>query len=409
MHLAIFTSEFPTKVQTYFLWDLRALLDAGFDITLFPVRPLDPTQWEGVASVLNADHLRHLQVLNGHPNLLGILGQSWRLFSRQSAADILGICRSALRFGTIPVLKSLVTVLQALSLLSKTLPTLDHVFSYWGNYPATYAYLIHRWAGMTVPFSILLHAGTDLYRDQVYLEQKLLYADQIFTVCGFNREFIRLLYPQHYQALEAKISFHQLGLDLAAYPYQLEGRESNKLLAVGRLDKRKGFDYLLLAAGQLKKIGQACSIEIVGNGPEASNLCALAQRLGIAESVTFAGWLSMPQVRAKMRSATLLVHPSPDIGDAVPTVIKEAMALGLPVIGSQVAGIPELLDGGRCGVLVPPANVAALAAAIKGLLVDEPARLKYARLARQYAEATFDLTQTSTQLIQKMLVASRSC
>ena len=72
-----------------------------------------------------------------------------------------------------------------------------------------------------------------------------------------------------------------------------------------------------------------------------------------------------------MRRATLLVHPSIGLGDAVPTVIKEAMALGTPVVASAVAGIPELLDEGRCGVLTPPRDPVALSEAMERLL-DAP-------------------------------------
>ena len=80
------------------------------------------------------------------------------------------------------------------------------------------------------------------------------------------------------------------------------------------------------------------------------------------------GWLRPADVKAEMEGATVFVHPSNGLGDAVPTVIKEAMALGVPVVASNTAGIPELLDGGKCGILVPPRNVIALADAVQKLV-----------------------------------------
>jgi glycosyltransferase involved in cell wall biosynthesis len=99
-----------------------------------------------------------------------------------------------------------------------------------------------------------------------------------------------------------------------------------------------------------------------------------------------------------MKQAALLVHPSSGLGDAVPTVIKESMACGTPVVASNVAGIPELLDGGRCGMLVPPQNAQALADAIKALLADPAMRRTYAEKARKYAEEKFDLWQNGQGL-----------
>jgi glycosyltransferase involved in cell wall biosynthesis len=108
-----------------------------------------------------------------------------------------------------------------------------------------------------------------------------------------------------------------------------------------------------------------------------------------------------------MRTATILVHPSADIGDAVPTVIKEAAALGLPVIGTSVAGIPELLDQGKCGVLVPPRDVKALSDAMERLLKDEALRHRYAADARAYAEEKFDLWVNGRSLAQQLVSTVR--
>ena len=82
----------------------------------------------------------------------------------------------------------------------------------------------------------------------------------------------------------------------------------------------------------------------------------------------------------------------------MPTVIKEALALGTPVVASDVAGIPELLDGGACGVLVPPREPGRLADAIAGLLADDGRRRDLARAGRTFAEATFDMWRNGSRL-----------
>ena len=103
-----------------------------------------------------------------------------------------------------------------------------------------------------------------------------------------------------------------------------------------------------------------------------------------------------------MRGATLLVHPSRGLGDAVPTVIKEAMALGTPVVASAVAGIPELLDGGHCGVLAPSGDPDALAVAIESLLDDGERQATYAKRARNRAAELFSLSRNAAALANRL-------
>jgi len=245
---------------------------------------------------------------------------------------------------------------------------------------------------------MFLHAGTDLYRDQVYLRQKLLYADNIIVVCEFNRRFIHDHYPDIFHLISDKIQLHHLGLDFAEFPYEPDGRPKWKILAVGALEKYKGFDYLLRAVHDLNCRGLGIEVELIGDGKDAGSLKALAYELRIPEMIKFRGWLPFDEVRAAMKQATILVHPSSGLGDAVPTVIKESMALGTPVVASNVAGISELLGGGRCGMLVPPKDVKALAGAIETLLTNDVLRQEYAGEARDHAEKKFDLWRNGQRL-----------
>ena len=84
-------------------------------------------------------------------------------------------------------------------------------------------------------------------------------------------------------------------------------------------------------------------IELLGDGEEEGSLKTLANELKISEMVRFKGWVRPEEVQMAMRQATVLVHPSSRLWDGVPNVIKEAMAVGTPVIASSVAGIPEVI------------------------------------------------------------------
>jgi len=398
MRVALFTNQFPGRINTFFARDVRGLLDAGVEVEVFAIHPLSAELWPYVPEVLSPTvfprtHVHHLGMMD---SLRAVTSG----VAARTAGDCLAIGASALRFGPTAFAKSAYVMPKALAWARQHGQRFDHIVAYWGNYAATCAYLFHRAAGRSIPFSMFLHAGTDLYRGRVFLEQKLLYADNIFVVCDFNRRFLQQTYPAIFPRLAPKIHLHHLGLDLDELPFSTSPRVANRVIAVGGLHRSKGFDDLLGAAALAVAHGHALDLRIVGDGPEGPNLRRLASRLGL--SVEFLGWRRFDEVRTEIRDAALLVHPSPGLGDAVPTVIKEAMALGTPVIASAVAGIPELLDDGGCGVLVPPRDQPALASAIERLIGDDAARARLAQLARRRAEAMFDQSRNGRGLAARL-------
>jgi glycosyltransferase involved in cell wall biosynthesis len=408
MRLAVFTSLFPGRINTFFARDMAALGASGIELDVFPLYPLDAGMWRYVPDILNdrvlpRSRVHHISVWRAiHPRGLTRTRRVAR-FLRDSGA----IRKSAIRYGLKPVVKSEYTFLKAWAWAQDCGDRYDHVLAYWGNYSASCAYLFHRQMARRVPFSMILHAGTDLYRDQVFLREKLLYADNVFVVCDFNRRFIQTQYPEIYGRLERKIHLHHLGLDLAEFPVRLEGRRPRTILAVGSLERIKGFDYLIEAVAHLVARGVDLELELVGSGPEQERLVELTVRLGVASRVAFRGFLDFADVRRAMTEATMLVHASPGLGDAVPTVIKEAMALGTPVVATDVAGIPELVDGGRCGVLVPPKDIRALADGIARLLDDPTLRRRNALAGRRHVEDRFDLWRNGANLAVRLKGATQ--
>jgi glycosyltransferase involved in cell wall biosynthesis len=411
MRLAVFTAEFPGRINTFFARDMCALLRAGVEIDVFPIYPLQAEHWSAVpeclgADVLPRDRVHHAGVLSG---LKPGGGRPWRKHLR-FVADTTRVRASAVRFGPEAVVKSEYACLKAWSWTHAAhlaQQDYDHVLAYWGNYTATAAYLFHRLLDRDVPLSILLHAH-DLYDRQVFLRQKLLHADNILVVCEFNRRFLASHFPSIYPRIADKVHLHHLGLDVAAVTPVFDGRRPHTCLAVGRLDPSKGFDDLLRAVALVRQRGLEVDVALVGDGEQAGALRRLAGSLGIADRVDFLGWLPFAAVPDAMRDATMLVHPSCGLGDAVPTVIKEAMALGAPVIGTTAVGIPELLDQGRCGLLVPERNPEQLADAIARLLADAQLRQRLGHAARAFAERTFDQWRNGQRLADLLRATRRT-
>jgi glycosyltransferase involved in cell wall biosynthesis len=142
-----------------------------------------------------------------------------------------------------------------------------------------------------------------------------------------------------------------------------------RLVIVAQLVHRKGVDVALRAVAAAARDHPQLALTVVGDGPERASLERLAAELGVAERVRFTGALPAPE--AELRAADLFVLPSRL--DNLPMALLEAMAAGLPVVASRVGGVPDAVLPGTTGLLVPPDDPAALAAAVSALVAD-PAR-----------------------------------
>jgi len=175
------------------------------------------------------------------------------------------------------------------------------------------------------------------------------------------------------------------GVDLGRFRPRLRParpHERVRCLAVARLVERKGLSHLIRAVA-LQERGRV-ELEIVGSGPEEAALRALAAELGVADLVTFTGPLDRAAVAQRYREADLFALACCD--ESSGSVFAEAMASGLPIVGSAAGGIPELVRDGRNGLLVPPGDAPALAAAIRRLAESPRTRVEMGRRNRADAE-----------------------
>ncbi len=401
MRLAVFTSQFPSRVSTFFARDMRGLIEAGVEVEIFPLYPLDATLWPYVPSILDKrilsrDRVHHIDLSSAWRSG----SRSGRRSARRFAKDAASVGLSAIAGGPAALAKSGYALAKAWAWAGEHAGRFDHVLAYWGNYAATSAISFQRMSDLSIPVSMFLHAGTDLYHRPLSLRSKLLYVDNVIVVCEFNRQYLEERYPDIRDRIAGKVHVHHPGLDIPAIPCTEDDRRPGSLLAVGSFERAKGFDDLLQAVALLRRRSSNVVVDLVGDGRQAGALRRLASRLGIEAAVRFRGWLPFDEVQRAMRAATLLAHPSIGLGDAVPTVIKEAMAVGTPVVASAVAGIPELLDRGRCGLLVPARNAERLAEAIAELLGDETRRRQLARAARAFAVENFDMWRNGRRLAE---------
>jgi glycosyltransferase involved in cell wall biosynthesis len=183
------------------------------------------------------------------------------------------------------------------------------------------------------------------------------------------------------------------GVDLKEYATGVRAWSPPRLLSVGRLVYQKGLDLGLCALAQLKDLEwEWC---IAGDGPQINVLRSLANELGIQDRITFPGWRSHAELVECYKGSNLFLFPSRHEG--MPNVVLEAMASGLPVIASHIAGNEELVLDGETGILFPSEDVISLRVALRKLLTDASQRQVMGNAARRRVEALYSWEDTAQQ------------
>jgi glycosyltransferase involved in cell wall biosynthesis len=218
-------------------------------------------------------------------------------------------------------------------------------------------------------------------------------ADHVVAVCESLGQLARRTYPG------LRYTVVPNGVDLNLFHPRTGSRPSPvgpvRCIAVARLIERKGLGDLIRALAQLER--GRFHLEVVGGGPDEQVLRDLAAALGVAGEIDFTGPLDRPEVARRYREADLFTLPSS--AEAFGNVFAEALASGLPIVGSSIGGIPDLVEHGTNGLLVPSGDIAALAGAIKYLADDPQLRAEMAQRNRAKAESNLQWSQVTRRYL----------
>jgi glycosyltransferase involved in cell wall biosynthesis len=183
------------------------------------------------------------------------------------------------------------------------------------------------------------------------------------------------------------------GVDLELYVSRNHNWSSPRLLSVGRVVYQKGFDLAMRALAGLKDL--EWEWRIAGDGPQMETLISLACELEIDDRVIFLGWQSREQLIEQYKQSNLFLFPSRHEG--MPNAVLEAMASGLPVIASRIAGNEELVLDGETGILFPSEDMVPLRVALHKLLTDGPLRRQMGDASRHRVEKHYSWENTAKQ------------
>lgn len=280
---------------------------------------------------------------------------------------------------------------------------IGHLHAHFGSDATTAALLAARQMGGTFSFTAhardIWHTYVSPEADAAMRRAKLAAAAFAVTVSDSNARHLRQLCPE----AAPRILRLYNGIDLHAFaPATPATQRPGQLLAVGRLVEKKGFADLIDACALLRDRGQAFGLDIVGDGPLHGPLEDRIARLGLGGLVRLCGALPQERLIAHMARAQAAVLPCvvTESGDrdGLPTVLLEAMARGLPVVTTTVAGGPEIVEDGVTGLLCPPHDAAALAGALCDILARPDSASRMGRAGRMRAERLFDLTRNAARL-----------
>ncbi len=275
---------------------------------------------------------------------------------------------------------------------------IEHIHAPWANGPATAAWVASLLTG--IPFSFAVHA-TDIYPPDGALMEKIAASSFIRSENGANVDYLGTFDRTFLPKIHLVYSGHPIrSVGTAPVPMTPPYR----ILALGRLVPKKGFDVLIRACGVLKERGVDLRLVLGGSGRCHSDLKNLADRLGLGDRVEFRGFVPQHLVSDFLATGDVFVMPSvvdaTGDRDGLPNVILEALLQGLPVVASDVCGIREAVRHSETGLLVRQGDPLDLADVIQEMLRDRGKALQMAEAGRAMVVREFDIQESCLKMLQ---------
>lgn len=393
MKIAYLVNHYPAISHSFIRREILALERLGHEILRISLRGWADAQ-RGAEDQLEQSRTRYVLRGGARPLLVALL--------RILATNPVGLYRAivlTLRVGLRaerPLPVHLIYLLEACQVaLWLRSEKAQHLHAHFGTNSAEVAMLVGELGGP--PWSFTAHGPEEFDKPKfIALPEKIRRARFVVAISSFGRsQLYRNVSPVHWPKIKVvhcglEPAFYQTGTEIAA------GGE-RRLVCVGRLCEQKGQLLLIGAARLLTERGIKFELVLAGDGEMRGEIETLVAKYGLAAVVRITGWISSDEVRDEILAARALVLPS--FAEGLPVVLMEAMALRRPVITTYVAGIPELVEHGKHGWLVPAGDVEGLAAAMAECLGAAPEVItRMGEDARQRVLQRHDADKEATKL-----------
>jgi colanic acid/amylovoran biosynthesis glycosyltransferase len=396
LRIGYIMSRFPKLTETFILNEISMLESIGVEIEIYPL--LREKQAVAHPEVMNWIKRAHF-----HPFISLAILQAHVHFIRRKPKTYFRLWYEVLQ----ETVGSLNFFIGALGIFPKAVRFayemrrrgVTHVHAHFASHPAVAALIINRLTG--IPFSFTAH-GSDLHVDRRMLDTKVNAAAFAVTVSEFNKE---IMVGECGEAAREKIHVVHCGVDPDLFNPRAEHEDAGdfRILCVASFEDVKGHRFLVEACRILDERRVRFHCDFVGDGPLRGVVQTQIALAGLTERVHICGPKARPDVISMLAKADVVAlasHPTKQgKREGIPVALMEAMACGVPVVSTSISGIPELVDSGLTGILVPPRDAAALAEALEKLGTNPPLRGRMGKAGREKVMREFNLHRTSAQLL----------
>lgn len=354
MKIAYLINQYPGISHSFVRREIQALERLDVDVARFAIRP---SKQGLVSDEDKAEEAITRQIVETPP---------WQIIKAISASFIAAPLSALKTMGTAArlgwrseagLLRHIIYYFEALVLATWLRgEKISHIHAHFGTNSSTVALMAAKILGGS--FSFTVHGPEEFDKPElISLEEKIKAAAFTVAISSFGMSQLRrLVTPDHWD----KIKIVHCGIEDAFHegnvaPLNAKG----SFVCVGRLCEQKGQVTLVEAAGALKKTGRDFELVLVGDGEMRADIEKAARDFDVADRVVFAGWKTPAEVRTAIENARAFVLPS--YAEGLPVSIMEAFMLNRPVISTFIAGIPELVEPGVNGWLVPAGDTKSLA------------------------------------------------
>ena len=394
MKVAYIMSRFPHLPETFIIREMAALEKEGLQISLYPIvvqreRVIHPIARPWLKRI-NRSSLFSLSVWMAN---LKFAFSDYKKY-KTVISHVMDVNKENKKF----LLKILVIFPKAVWMAeAMKREGVDHIHAHYATHPSLAAYIVHQLTG--IPYSVSVHAH-DIYVDQTMLCEKLGSAVFVRSISDFNKKFLIKICGS---GIGPKIQILHCGIDPKNYHSTKRKRKGKfRILSIGSLQPYKGYENLLKACELLKMKNINFSCEIIGGGEQRTSLQKMISDLGIEKSVQFLGRKNETEVAEYLHHANCYVQPSiitrSGKMEGIPVSLMEAMASKLPVIATNISGIPELVEDQRNGFLVPANDEVALAERIFWVYENSEKVDKLRKNGRKKIKKEFNLNKIAPQL-----------
>jgi glycosyltransferase involved in cell wall biosynthesis len=395
-------SRYPVVTETFILHEMLELRRLGVDLEIFPL--LGAAQDVGHAG---SEELADRVQYHGGVSLELLAAQLYWLL-RRPIRYLRAWCRAiAGNFGSAEFLGKALVVVPFAAMIARRMKQrgVRHVHAHWATHPALAAFVIRELTD--IGYSITGHAH-DLYLDRSMLAEKIGAARFVVTISRFNRELIQRLFGA---AAAAKTAVIPCGVDPRLFHPRTARPPDGvfRVACVAGLRDYKGHRWLIEACALLKADGVPLRCVLVGDGAERRAIEEQVRALHLNDVVELLGSQPQKRIQEVLSASDVMVMPSvvtpSGMMDGIPVALMEAMAAGIPVISTRVSGIPELVQDGRTGLLVPPQDSAALAEALRRLFQAPDLARRLAAQGCEHVLERFNL-KTNVRTLRSHLLSA---